>query len=283
MRSMEPDSAPIRVPLARPQSYWPLFLIFAVPALLAVILFAAMFLAGGDASVWDCVILALPIAAILLWLRRQHWDLRDWSTVPFLDLDGERMRIRAAGRFNPGKAPVEVPFPRGSHLEYHNQYGDLVFDNDGGQHLGYVLKVIRSDRTKSSIEMGYITGIQPNVAAENLQKHGIGFHLIRDYDGQHGEHSETELTAQSSAGKYPGLQLLLGTSSIWLGFIAGWFVRSLGITILIGVTGFVLVTLFLLLTSNSRRATVVHLLLAIPSYGLTYAAVTFALRTTRHS
>lgn len=279
---MEPHSAPIRVPLARPQSYWPILLVVAIPTLALLILLAAMYVAEHEMSDWNLLFFTLPIAAFLLWLRRQNWDLRDWSTVPFIELDGERMWIRAAGRFNPQQAPSEIQFPRGSHLEYHDVYGDLVFDNDHGQHLGYVLSVIRPDGTKSSIDMGYITGIQPKVAVENLRMHGIDFHLIRDYNGQHGDHSETKLTTQSSARGYPVLQVLLGTSSIWLGFIVGLFVRSLGITIVIGITGFVLVNVLLVLTSNSRRATVVRLLLAIPSYGLTYAAVTFAMRATLH-
>ncbi|HYE26593.1 MAG TPA: hypothetical protein VEG32_15480 [Clostridia bacterium] len=276
---MNGNSDVMRIPLARPQSYWPLLLLIAVPVFLILTLLTLRHW-RENGSPLIAVLVLLPSAGIVFWLWRQKWDLRDWSTVPILEIRGGRLTALPAPAYNFGLDKAEVAFSPGSRLECRIETGDAFFDNDRAQQLRTTLWMVESSGVHTMLP-GDFSGVDPTIAVANLSRAaGIELRIVRVYDGQHGEHEETDVTAEAlSRRRWPALKLLAGSSSLWLGCLAGASVRSIGLTAAIGIAAFALIASFELLHSDSKRARVILLATTLPSYAVGYVLAVILARS----
>jgi hypothetical protein len=112
------------------------------------------------------------------------------------------------------------------------------------------------------------------VAAVNLRNAGIPFRIIKVYDGQEGEHTETDITAQrlqASRRSRPPIRILLGTSNWWLGILASVLTHNIVYVAVTGVVGFSAMVIVALRSRTSKGSSLVHVATLIPSYAGGYA------------
>jgi hypothetical protein len=91
------------------------------------------------------------------------------------------------------------------------------------------------------------------VAARNLEKRGIVFRAVSFYKGKDGQAVETELSITKSGLRFMA-GLLLGFSNVWLGLMAGLFIRSVSYIVGVGVLGFAIVAITAFRSAASKRA-----------------------------
>jgi len=179
-----------------------------------------------------------------------------------------------------GDAAVEAPFPLGSQLECHIDTADLYAAGDHGMVLQRSLWVARPDGKKQQLT-GRATELNLTRMTSNLSKSGVPFRVVKTYDGMEGKHTETDVTADytSASGKTwkQGLVgLLIGTSGLWLGLVAGILVHKVAPAIAIGLAGWVFFGVVRLHTSMSKRSALIQPATILPSYAGGYAFAVIA-------
>ena len=207
----------------------------------------------------------LPDAPISL----GRWD--PYRRTPSVSLRNGRLKF-LPGPGTQGQFEVkEVAFPDGARLEYRVQKGDMYFDRDHSQALERTLWVVEPDGNKNLLASGFVLYMDLKVAARNLEKKGIVFRAVSFYEGKDGQAVETELSIAKS-----GLQfaagLFLGFSNVWLGLIAGLFIRSVSYIICIGVLAFAILAITTLRSATSKRAASLTIAWTSITYSAGYAA-----------
>lgn len=179
-----------------------------------------------------------------------------------------------------GYAPSEAPFPAGSSLEYQIETGDRYFTGDHGQFLKASLWLAEPNGMKRKL-LNYMVGLKLKTMATNLSAAGISFRVVKIYDGQIGEHVESDVTARytqaSDDAQYrTALGILIGTSNLWLGVMSALFFHEVEPVIVIGVIGYSLVSIATFCSKRSRRAALVQVATTIPLYAAGYALAVLA-------
>ena len=201
-----------------------------------------------------------------------------WRRTPSLEI------LNGKIRFLPGKGShgefdiTDAAFPPGARIEYRVQKGDMYFEGDHGQALGRTLWVIGPDGSRELLATGFVLYMDLTVATRNLEKRRIPFRAVSFYEGRNGEQIETELSISSSRLQLP-LALLLGSSGLWLGVIAGLFVHSAGFTIGIGAFGFAALAIATLRSTASKRAALVTVASTLLTYPVGYAVSVLVVRS----
>ena len=165
----------------------------------------------------------------------------------------------------------DVAFPAGARLEYRVQKGDMYFDGDHSQALGRTLWVIEPDGSRSLLANGFILYIDLTVAARNLGKRGIPFRAVSFYEGKDGEAVEREFSIAKSGLRFT-TGLFLGFSNLWLGLVAGLFIRSVNYIIGVGVIAFAILAITTLRSAASKRAASLAIALTSITYSAGYVA-----------
>ena len=241
---------------------------------------------GNHESYW--FLSPFPVCAILLlWLlHRQHIrdQQRPWDRVTFLEFQNGKIALVPSRKMRGlGYTAAEVPFPPGSTLEYRVETGDMYFTGDHGIALRWTLWVV-DPRGKRWQLREFADEFRVQVAAAYLRNAGIPFRIIKAYDGQEGEHTETDITveriqASTKAWKRNLAAILMGTSSLWLGAITGALVQNWEYVVAIGVTGYTVIAILTVLSKTSKRTVLIQIISSIFTYAAGYAVVFF---TTRH-
>jgi hypothetical protein len=167
-------------------------------------------------------------------------------------------------------------FPSGSRLEYRIQ-GDMYFDGDHSQTLGRALWVIEPDGSRKLLASGFVLYVSLPVAARNLEKCGIPFRVVRFYERKNGEQVETEISTSNSRLRLPVL-LLLTSSNLWLGVIAGLFIHGVVYLIGVGTVAFVVLSIATVRSAASGRAAFLRIIATLPLYAAGYAVAVVLVR-----
>jgi hypothetical protein len=196
-----------------------------------------------------------------------RWDA--YRRTPSVSLRNGRLKF-LPGPGSQGQFDVkEVAFPDGARLEYRVQKGDMYFDGDHSQALGRTLWVIEPDGSRNLLASGFVLYMDLTVAARNLEKRGIVFRAVSFYEGKDGQAVETELSIAKSGLRFMA-GLLLGFSNVWLGLIAGLFIRSVSYIVGVGVLGFAIVALTTFRSAASKRAASVTIAWTSMTYSAGY-------------
>jgi hypothetical protein len=196
-----------------------------------------------------------------------RWD--PYRRTPSVSLRNGRLKF-LPGPGSQGQFDVkEVAFPDGARLEYRVQKGDMYFDGDHSQALGRTLWVIEPDGSRNLLASGFVLYMDLTVAARNLEKRGIVFRAVSFYEGKDGQAVETELSIAKSGLRFMA-GLLLGFSNVWLGLIAGLFIRSVSYIVGVGVLGFAIVALTTFRSAASKRAASVTIAWTSMTYSAGY-------------
>jgi len=247
-------------------------------ALLFVCFIVALFCSVGvierprELVWWQGTVLAMLSAWALIWRDRRR--KRDWDDVTHVELrDGTIAFLPRRMMRNQGWATARSPFPVGSGLECHVATGDRYFTGDHGQTLLKSLWIVRPDRTRHSL-LSDVVGLDLRAMVTNLGNSGISFRVINVYDGQEGEHTETDITAQYVEAPRRSLvpiSVLLGTSNLWLGALVSALTHNVVYVAAIGVAGFATMAVVSQRSKTSKRSALVHVATHIPSYAAGYA------------
>jgi hypothetical protein len=191
-------------------------------------------------------------------------------------------------KFLPGRGADDqfeataAPFPPGSRIEYRIQKGDMYFEGDRSQTLGRTLWAVTADGTQKRLASGFVLYISLAVASRNLGNFGIPFRVVSVYGKPNGDKVETEIPLSRSRIGFPAA-LLVGTSNLWLGVIAGLFVREVQYLVGIGLLAVTLIAITRVYSAASHRAAFLHLVSMLPMYAAGYALAVvlarFAVRT----
>lgn len=223
----------------------------------------------------------------LLYRERSRRGQYDWDRVAFLEWRAGNIIFVPDRRMRSfGYTAAEAPFPTGARLEYHVETGDRYFTGDRGQVLRRSLWVIEPTGAQQQL-LDSAAYLNLRTTATNLQRADIPFRVIRIYDGEEGEHTEAEVTAQyiqasTKAWKSGPVAILIGTSSWWLGALAGTFVHSGGYAITIGLLGYAVIAVFTMRSMPSKRAALIQVATLIPSYAGGYAVAALIVRHLVH-
>ena len=207
----------------------------------------------------------LPYAPISL----GRWD--PYRRTPSVSLRNGRLKFLpgpgSQGQFD----AKEVAFPDGARLEYRVQKGDMYFDGDHSQALGRTLWVIEPDGSTNLLASGFVLYMDLTVAARNLEKRGIVFRAVSFYEGKDGEAVEREFSIAKSGLRFT-TGLFLGFSNLWLGLVAGLFIRSVNYIIGVGVIAFAILAITTLRSAASKRAASLAIALTSITYSAGYVA-----------
>jgi hypothetical protein len=213
----------------------------------------------------------LPYAPISL----GRWD--PYRRTPSISLVNGRIKF-LPGPGTQGEFEVkEAAFPVGARLEYRVRKGDMYFDGDHSQALGRTLWVIEPNGSRILLADGFILYISLTVAAKNLEKTGIPFRAVNFYEGKDGKVIETELSIPKS-GRRLATGLFLGFSNVWLGVIAGLFIRNVSYVVGLGVFGFSILAIATLRSATSKRVAALTLAWTSITYSAGYAVVVLLTR-----
>jgi hypothetical protein len=197
-----------------------------------------------------------------------------WRRTPSLEIQDGKMKF-LPGRGTQGQVETtEAAFPPGARVEYRIQKGDMYFKGDHSQALERTLWVIEPEGSRKLLAKGFNLYVHLNAASRNLERHGIPFRIVGFYEGTNGEPVETELSNLRSR---LSVGLLLASSNLWLGIIAGLFVHSVGYLVAIGALAFTLLAIATARSTGPGRTAFVRILSTFPTYAAGYAvAVVFA-------
>jgi len=258
-----------------------LHLVTAIVLLLCIpvaIIFAVGAVKRPEEPVWWLLSgLIVAIAAYVCWRDISSKD--DWDRNSYLEIQGGSIKfVPSREKSRLGYSSAQAPFPEGATLEYQRETGDHFFTGDHGDYVGGSLWVVgRSGAKRKLLDP---IGVFARTMLLNLNHVGIPCRAINIYNGQDGEHTETDITAQYTESARckgsPFWGVLLGTSSMWLGGIAAILVRNSGYVIGIGVLGYIVFAAIQVRRSPSKRSAVVGLLETIPSYAGGYAFAVIA-------
>ena len=223
------------------------------------------------------------LATLSIWMviwRELHRE-RDWDDITYIELGDGAVTYMPSRKMRrqQGLPTAKAAFPFGSGLECHIATGDRYFTGDHGQRLLTSLWITWPDGTRHSL-LSDVIDLNLRTTASNLRRSGIPFTVIKVYDGQEGEHTETDITAQyvqaSSRSRTP-ISILLGTSSLWLGAVAAALTHNVLSVVAIGVLGFATVVTVTLRSKTSKSSALVHVASALPSYAAGYALAVVAI------
>lgn len=155
----------------------------------------------------------------------------------------------------------------------------MLFNRDHGQVLRLSLWVAQPDGAKKVLISEYAR-INAKFALERLRKEGIPLRIIKVYDSQDGEHTEIDVTEEySRRGNISLLAVLLGSSSLWLGALAGALVHQVDYVVMIGILGFVVFSIISIFYSSAKpTARIVRAATILPSYAAGYAVAAVVAR-----
>jgi hypothetical protein len=111
-----------------------------------------------------------------------------------------------------------------------------------------------------------------------LARIGVPLKAVSYFQGKDGNKVETDLVISSS----PGISLaaiLLGTSSLWLGALAAFFIHDVRYVVSFGVLALCLLGTGTFAFSSSKRNALIKWVSFLPSYGAGYA---FSVVVVRH-
>jgi hypothetical protein len=181
---------PTRIALGKPRFPWP-FVLPLLPAIAFSILLGILAL-RDDRPAW--FLLSVVVAVAFAWLAYRFFRSQQWGYVPFISLhDGNITFIPSPNSYDT-LAVHSTAFPPGGCLEYRVETGDMYFNGDRGQALGRSLWVIEPNGNKKLLVRDFLLFVNFNLAARNLKGVGIPFQVTRVYDGEKGEHVETDIT-----------------------------------------------------------------------------------------
>ncbi len=206
-----------------------------------------------------------------------------WRRVAFLELrDGRAILVPDRRMRSIGYKAAEAPFPIGSRLEYHIETGDRYFTGDHAQVLNRTLWAVEPNGTRHQLLESAVY-LNLKTAATNLQRLGIPFSVVKTYDGQEGEHTEADVTkdyirASARAWNRGPIAILIGSSGLWLGALAGALVPNAGCVIAIGFLGYAAIAIVAIRSNLLKPTALIQLLATIPSYGGGYAVAALVSR-----
>ena len=204
-----------------------------------------------------------------------RWD--PYLRVPSLELrDGKIKFLPGKGALNQFQT-VEADFPSGSRIEYRVQKGDMFFEDDHAQSLERTLSAVEPNGSRKALASGLILYVGLGVAARNLQKIGIPFRAVSFYIGKDGHEVEREIPISRSTVRI-ARGLLLGSSNLLLGVIAGLFIRRTAALIVVGAIPFLVLAIAAFRDGTDRRAALVKMLTAVPIYATGYAVTVVLIR-----
>lgn len=200
-----------------------------------------------------------------------------WRRTPSLEIqDGEMKFLPGQGTYGEIKTTAAA-FPPGSHLEYRIQKGDMYFDGDHSQTLGRALWVIEPNGSRKLLASGFVLYVSLTVAARNLKKCGIPFRVVSFSEGKNGEQVESEISTSQARLRLP-VWLLLTSSNLWLGVIAGLFIHRVGYLIGVGTVAFVVLSIVTVRSAASGRAAFLRIISTLPIYAAGYTVAVVLVR-----
>jgi hypothetical protein len=250
-------------------------------AIFVIIAFELMFISlvlalrEGEKLFWLLFICAGTLPTLLLYWT---YSRQDWRRLAYLEQRLGRIAFVPSGRARSwGHAESEVPFPVGSQLEYRIDSGDRYFTGDHGQVLARTFWAVEPNGARHQL-LESAAFLNLGITVTNLRRAGILLRVVKTYDGETGEHSEEDITEEyiqdlPKRRWMAPTSVLIGTSGLWLGALAGAFVRDMGYLVAIGLAGFAVIASLTLLSKFSGRAALVELLGIAPSYLGGYAAL----------
>lgn len=248
-----------------------LLLLILAHAAFAFIVFAVM--RSHEPLWWLLSGIAIAVSCILL--GEFAYGRRNWDRTPHFELRNGRVAFVPSRQMRQmGYVPTEAPFPMGGSLEYHIETGDQYFMGDHGQILKASLWITEPNGTKRQL-LNDATGVRPKTLATNLSAAGISFRVVKIYDGQTGEHVESDVTARYTQAsddtqERTALGILIGTSNLWLGVISALCFHEAAPVIAIGVIGYSLISIAILCSKTSKRVALVKIATTIPLYAAGY-------------
>jgi hypothetical protein len=175
------------------------------------------------------------------------------------------------GQWTMGQFETTVAaFPPGARVEYRVQEGDMYFGGDHSLALARTLWVIERSGCRKLLASGFSLYVDLTVAARNLEKRGIPFRAVSFYEGANGELVETEISIPHSRLRLP-VGLLLASSNLWLGVIAGLLIRSVGYLIGIGTVASLVLAIATVRTAAFKRTAFLRVISTLPIYAAGYA------------
>lgn len=276
-------STPTRIAISRQMI--PLWVVVMLTVLLELALF---FIIGAvvrprESLRWIAITIVV-IAITYLTYRKYAHSRRDWDRTVYVELrDGKIVLVPDRRMRWNGYAAAEAHFPIGASLEYRIETGDRYFTGDHGQVLRYSLWVIEPTGIRQQL-LNSAAYLNLRTAAANLETARVPFRIIKVYDGQEGEHTEADVTAEgiqasTKAWSVGLVAVVTATSSLWLGAIVGAMVHNWGYVIAIGLVGYAAIAVAtILLSKNSPRAALIQVATLIPTYAAGYAVVTLVVR-----
>jgi hypothetical protein len=248
--------------------------------ILVIISFELMFLClpfalRGQKLFW---LLFVCAGALPTWLLYRTYGRLDWRRLAYLEQRAGKIAFVPSGRARWwGHAEAEAPFPAGSCLEYRVESGDRYFTGDHGQVLARTFWAVAPNGARHQL-LDSAAVLNLGITAANLARAGVPFRVVNTYEGQTGEHSEEDITESyikdhAKRRRMAPVNILVGTSGLWLGALAGAFVPDVAYLVAIGLVGFAVIASFLMSSKLSRRTALVELVGVAPSYLVGYAAL----------
>jgi hypothetical protein len=193
-----------------------------------------------------------------------------WRRTPSLEIqDGTLKFLPGRGAEDQFEATAAA-FPPGSRIEYRIQKGDMYFEGDRSQTLARTLWVVTPDGTRKRLASGSVLYVSLAVASRNLGNLGIPFRVVSVCEGANGDKVETEIPTSRSRVGLPAA-LLVGTSNLWLGVIAGLFIHEVAYLVGIGMVAFALIAIARVQSTASNRSAFLQIVSMFPIYAAGYA------------
>jgi hypothetical protein len=189
---------------------------------------------------------------------------------PSLEIQDGKIKF-VPGQWTQGQFETTLAaFPPGARVEYRVQKGDMYFEGDHSQPLESTLWVIEPIGSKKLLASGFILYVDLTVAARNLEKRGISFRAVGFYEGTNGEEVETEIVISHSRLRL-SVGLLLASSNLWIGVIAGLLIRNWGYLVCIGAAAFLAIAIATVRSATSKRTGFLKVISTFPIYAAGYA------------
>ena len=193
-----------------------------------------------------------------------------WRRTPSLEIQDGALKFLPGPGAEDQFETTTAAFPPGSRIEYRIQKGDMYFEGDRSQTIGRTLWVITPDGSRKRLVGGSVLYVSLTVASRNLGSLGIPFRVVSVYERANGEKIETEVPVSHARVGFSAA-LLVGTSNLWLGAIAGLFFHEVAYLVGIGTVAFAFIAVARLHSAASHRAALLKLVSMLPIYAAGYA------------
>lgn len=254
-----------------------LLLIILAYTAFAFLIFAAL---RPEETFW-WLLSGITVAVVCVCWGAFAYERRNWDRTPHLELGNGLIAFVPSRRMRQmGNKRAESPYPTGCTLEYHIETGDMYFTGDHSQSLNASLWIAEPNGMKRQL-LNHVPGVRPETMATNLSAAEISFRVVKIYDGQTGEHVESDVTAHyaqasHNAPKRTALGIFIGTSNLWLGVISAVLFHRVEPVVAIGVIGYSVIAIATLRSKTSKRAALVQAATTIPLYAAGYALAVVA-------